>query len=58
MKISTPCRNVCNYDTADTYCIGCYRTTNEIALWMIFSEEKRMEIMRLLPKRKKDLNSQ
>ena len=58
MMISTPCKNICKYDKTDTYCIGCYRTTNEIALWMIFSEEKRMEIMRLLPKRKKDLNSQ
>ncbi|MBS95558.1 MAG: DUF1289 domain-containing protein [SAR202 cluster bacterium] len=56
--MSTPCKNICKYDKTDTYCIGCYRTINEIAQWMIFSEEKRIEIMRLLPGRKKDLSSQ
>ena len=41
MKISTPCRNVCKYDKTDTYCIGCYRTTNEIANWFSYSDNQK-----------------
>jgi hypothetical protein len=55
MNISTPCKNICKFDKTDTYCIGCYRTINEIAKWMLLTEEDRKNIIMVLPERKQRL---
>ncbi len=43
--ISTPCVNVCVVDPLSETCIGCGRTTAEIAAWTAMSEADRLAVM-------------
>ena len=56
-KISSPCIKNCKYDYSFTFCTGCYRSGEEITNWVYLSEEKRLEIIRLLPTRKRKINN-
>jgi predicted Fe-S protein YdhL (DUF1289 family) len=49
--IETPCNKVCAIDPAFGLCIGCGRTTAEIAGWIGFSPLERTAIMAGLPRR-------
>jgi uncharacterized protein len=49
--IETPCNKVCAVDPAFALCIGCGRTTAEIAGWIGFTAEQRQRIMADLPRR-------
>ena len=49
--ISTPCIKVCVVDPISALCIGCGRTTAEIAGWAAMSEGERMAVMGLLEER-------
>ena len=33
VKVSSPCISVCQMDSLDGICVGCYRTRAEIAAW-------------------------
>lgn len=46
--IKTPCVGICELDIGSTYCIGCRRSTAQIAAWGAMSDEEREEIMDLL----------
>lgn len=41
----TPCIGVCLLDAGAKYCIGCYRTTDEIAAWSTIPIENKLQIM-------------
>ncbi|HTZ66678.1 MAG TPA: DUF1289 domain-containing protein [Roseiarcus sp.] len=43
--ISTPCINVCVVDPLSALCVGCGRTTAEIAAWPTMSEAERVVVM-------------
>lgn len=43
--ISTPCVKICVVDPISALCIGCGRSTAEIATWTELSEEERLSIM-------------
>jgi predicted Fe-S protein YdhL (DUF1289 family) len=43
--ISTPCINVCVIDPLSALCVGCGRTTAEIAAWPTMSEAERVAVM-------------
>jgi predicted Fe-S protein YdhL (DUF1289 family) len=43
--ISTPCVKVCVLDPISALCIGCGRTTAEIAAWGTMSEPDRLTVM-------------
>jgi predicted Fe-S protein YdhL (DUF1289 family) len=43
--ISTPCVKVCVLDPISALCIGCGRTTAEIAAWGTMSEPDRLAVM-------------
>ena len=45
MLISAPCINVCVIDRLSALCIGCGRTTAEIAAWPTMSEAERAAVM-------------
>ncbi len=45
MLISAPCINVCVIDRLSALCIGCGRTTAEIAAWPTMSEAERASVM-------------
>jgi predicted Fe-S protein YdhL (DUF1289 family) len=48
----TPCIQVCKLDPLTGYCLGCYRTIEEIAAWSRLNREEKRKIYRELDKRK------
>ena len=54
-KISSPCIKNCSYDSSYKFCVGCFRSGEEITNWIYFSEETRKKIIKLLPQRRKIL---
>ncbi len=49
--IETPCNKVCAVDPVFALCVGCGRTTPEIAGWIGFTPEERRRIIADLPRR-------
>jgi len=42
-KIISPCVGVCEIDVQSQLCIGCLRSTDEIAMWPQIDYEKSLE---------------
>ena len=49
----TPCVRICKLNSQ--VCEGCYRTIDEIANWLKYTDEQRAEVIKLLDKRKNEL---
>ena len=49
---SSPCNSVCRMDAEGLYCVGCFRTLEEIAGWSGFDDERRRVIWKELARRK------
>ena len=47
----SPCIKVCVIHPASGLCLGCYRTTQEIAAWTGMTPEARRTLMATLPAR-------
>lgn len=47
----SPCVSVCALDDYEEYCIGCKRTPTEIAHWLVYTDEERVQILKELPYR-------
>lgn len=43
--IESPCISVCKINTESTFCIGCWRTKNEIKSWKEATDSARLEIL-------------
>ena len=41
--IKSPCKNICSIDKETGLCLGCYRTINEIALWIKLDDIKKKD---------------
>ncbi|MBV8563850.1 MAG: DUF1289 domain-containing protein [Methylobacteriaceae bacterium] len=54
---STPCLNICVIEPSTGLCIGCGRTTAEIAQWPLLSEPERLAIMATLGERLRALTA-
>lgn len=52
----SPCVNVCTLNAAGTHCMGCGRTTAEIAGWTRGTPEWRRSVMAELPARMAELD--
>ena len=50
-EIESPCQRICVVHPVERLCIGCLRTTDEIARWSRMSPEERRAIMATLPSR-------
>jgi len=50
--VASPCNSICTIDTTLGVCIGCYRTLDEIASWMRFSDARKREVVQSLPARR------
>ncbi len=50
-EVSSPCINVCRMDEQNRYCIGCFRSLEEIKRWSAMTEEERLAIMAQLDAR-------
>ena len=44
----SPCIGVCRLDDRTGYCLGCYRTIDEIADWMIMMPDDRHTLLETL----------
>ncbi len=51
--VKSPCVSVC-FLQEDGYCEGCFRTGNEIAKWVQFSEPEKRSVIKQCDKRRKD----
>ncbi|PCD01636.1 DUF1289 domain-containing protein [Sphingomonas spermidinifaciens] len=51
VAIESPCILVCTLDTASGLCLGCGRTSDEIASWTRLSPAARRAVMAELPQR-------
>ncbi len=51
--VESPCKGVCAVNSVAGQCIGCYRTTAEIANWINYTPEERDAITRELDAREK-----
>jgi predicted Fe-S protein YdhL (DUF1289 family) len=50
--VKSPCISVCEMDAQGRFCLGCWRTLDEIAGWISFpDDEKRAVLARLRERR-------
>ncbi len=49
--IPSPCVNICRMDHDNRYCIGCWRTLDEIKRWAGMSNEEREKVVEQLESR-------
>ena len=50
-KTKSPCNGICIMDEDTELCVGCLRTSDEIANWEDYSDEQRAEVMREITQR-------
>jgi uncharacterized protein len=50
--VASPCTSVCTIDQASGLCAGCFRTLDEIAGWIRFSDEEKRAVLDALPTRR------
>lgn len=50
-ETESPCVNICRMDADNQYCIGCFRTVQEIQNWTSMTDEERERIMSQLDSR-------
>jgi predicted Fe-S protein YdhL (DUF1289 family) len=51
--VPSPCVSVCAVDPAGGYCLGCYRTLDEIAAWINFDSAERLAVWDAIAARRK-----
>jgi len=54
-EIESPCVKICMIHPEAKICVGCHRTSEEIAIWSRLSPEARRAVMDDLPARAKQL---
>jgi predicted Fe-S protein YdhL (DUF1289 family) len=52
-EVKSPCISVCALDSNDI-CVGCFRSALEITDWLVMSEERKSEVLRLCAQRARD----
>ncbi|MBT8443103.1 MAG: DUF1289 domain-containing protein [Gammaproteobacteria bacterium] len=52
MPVNSPCINICVMDAETGYCVGCFRTIEEISKWPRLPSEQRAEIIHQLERRR------
>ena len=51
-KLPSPCVSVCQMDSEDGFCLGCYRTRAEIAAWSSMDQNNQMVLLDILRDRR------
>ena len=46
--VDSPCIQICTYDEEEEFCIGCYRTKQELQDWWIMTREQKLEALNCL----------
>lgn len=52
--IASPCVGVCSIDRETRFCLGCWRTIEEIAHWSRYEDPKRLEVLDALRERQSE----
>jgi predicted Fe-S protein YdhL (DUF1289 family) len=52
-EVPSPCVNVCVIDPAAGYCLGCFRTLDEIAAWINLGTAERLAVWDAIDERRK-----
>ena len=50
--VASPCTSVCTMDEATGFCIGCFRTLDEIAMWSVLGDEDKRAVWSALTLRR------
>ena len=50
-EIQSPCIGVCSMDDSTGFCLGCYRTMNEIQAWWDLDNAQKLAINELASQR-------
>ena len=50
--VASPCISVCALDPATGWCVGCFRTIDEIAAWGALDDRARREVLMHLAARR------
>ncbi|WP_370626465.1 DUF1289 domain-containing protein [Polynucleobacter sp. 30F-ANTBAC] len=53
-ELGSPCIKLCRMDDNDLYCLGCYRTLDEIAAWGNLSNLDKQIVLLEIQERRKD----
>lgn len=49
--VASPCVGVCSIDRETRFCLGCWRSMEEIAHWSRYDDPKRLEVLEALRQR-------
>jgi len=52
MGIPSPCISICAMDEESGFCKGCFRTLEEVASWLYYTDMQKSEIIATLKSRK------
>jgi hypothetical protein len=50
--VPSPCISTCALDAAGAFCVGCFRTLDEIAAWSVLDADARRAVLAMLPARR------
>jgi predicted Fe-S protein YdhL (DUF1289 family) len=49
--IDSPCNDICTIDPESGLCVGCRRSTQEIANWLNYSDKQKKRVLKELKSR-------
>ena len=49
--VDSPCIKVCSYDEEEEFCIGCYRTKQELQDWLIMTRAQKLKTLKKIEER-------
>ncbi|MDF1793812.1 MAG: DUF1289 domain-containing protein [Thalassobaculaceae bacterium] len=49
--VASPCVGVCSIDRETRFCLGCFRSMEEIAHWSRYDDTKRLDVIEALRQR-------
>jgi len=49
--VDSPCIQVCTYEEEEEFCIGCYRTKEELQDWLIMTRQQKLEVLKKIAER-------
>ena len=53
-EVKSPCNELCLVDEDTGLCVGCLRTSDEIALWSKYTNEQKADVIEEIKNRKID----
>ncbi len=52
--VASPCVGVCSIDRETRFCLGCWRSMEEIAHWSRYDDPRRLEVLEALRERQSE----